>query len=307
MRTETNLAQGGYIADPSSVDRESGRQIDWTQVTEAYRASKVEIEVATNASADDEEIEVIATPVDLPVGTSLYFGGSKKFARLTAFAAAGSTTLTVEALPTALVDGDKAVVGGAGEKLVKAGTVMAEVVSTGKIIPRAIIPSERATVAQAFSGTGNGVLTLADPASAQDVKAGAYKVVFTEPATDLGRFQVFDPDGNLDGTGIVGTAYTGSVKFTIADGSTDFVVGDTFTLTVTLTYKTVGLLETNANEESKTDSKSGYGLIVGGVFYENLLPDATGSPSVLPAAYKSELQAAGIGTGYAFRQFGDNT
>jgi hypothetical protein len=41
------------------------------------------------------------------------------------------------------------------------------------------------------------------------------------------------------------------------------------------------------------------------VLFENLLPDASGSPAVLPAAYKSELQAAGIGTGFAFEQYAD--
>jgi hypothetical protein len=69
----------------------------------------------------------------------------------------------------------------------------------------------------------------------------------------------------------------------------------------------VGIIETDADEDSKSDSKSGYGLIVGGVVYENLLPDATGSPKVLPTDYKTEMQTAGVGTGFAFRQYADDT
>jgi len=85
----------------------------------------------------------------------------------------------------------------------------------------------------ALVGTGNGVLTLANPAYAAGVKAGVYKVVFVEPATDLGAFIVEDPDGIIVGRGNVGTAFTGIVKFTIADGSTDFLASSYFPVTVT--------------------------------------------------------------------------
>jgi hypothetical protein len=67
------------------------------------------------------------------------------------------------------------------------------------------------------------------------------------------------------------------------------------------------LLEAGAVEDEPTAALSGYGIIVGGIFYENLLPDAAGGPpKVLPTAYKTELQAAGVGTGFAFEQYGDN-
>lgn len=35
------------------------------------------------------------------------------------------------------------------------------------------------------------------------------------------------------------------------------------------------------------------GVYIGGVFYEDLMPDATGSPRALVAAYKTELEATG--------------
>jgi hypothetical protein len=89
------------------------------------------------------------------------------------------------------------------------------------------------TVVQA--GTGNGVLTKANPAFGNDAIAGNYKVIFTEARTNSGEFEVFRPDGTLDGRGVVGTAYTGQVKFTIADGATDFIAGDNLILPVTVT------------------------------------------------------------------------
>lgn len=65
------------------------------------------------------------------------------------------------------------------------------------------------------------------------------------------------------------------------------------------------ILETNAIEDDPTAALSGYGMIIGGSLYENLLPDSTGSPKVLPAAYKTELQTAGVSTGFQFEQYAD--
>lgn len=67
------------------------------------------------------------------------------------------------------------------------------------------------------------------------------------------------------------------------------------------------ILATNANQNSRTDSRSGYGVILGGVLYDNLLPDATGIPAALPAAVKTELQVAGVGTGFSFLRYTDST
>jgi hypothetical protein len=66
-----------------------------------------------------------------------------------------------------------------------------------------------------------------------------------------------------------------------------------------------GILETNAVENDRSAALSGHGVIIGGAIYENLLPDATGTPAVLPTAYKTELQTAGVGTGFAFEQYAD--
>lgn len=73
-----------------------------------------------------------------------------------------------------------------------------------------------------FTGTGNGTITLASPAYAANVQAGNYVVRAIEKTADSGEFEVVRPDGTVDGFAVAGAAYNGQIKFTIADGSTDF-------------------------------------------------------------------------------------
>lgn len=64
----------------------------------------------------------------IPSGTVLDFGGAK-FARLTADAALGATSLTVTALVTALADNDVAVYSVAGLKVIPSGTFVGRTIS----------------------------------------------------------------------------------------------------------------------------------------------------------------------------------
>jgi hypothetical protein len=64
------------------------------------------------------------------------------------------------------------------------------------------------------------------------------------------------------------------------------------------------ILASNAVEGERSDSYSGYGIYVGGVVYEALLPDSTGSPKTLAAALKTELSSAGCT--FKFRTYEDN-
>lgn len=74
---------------------------------------------------------------------------------------------------------------------------------------------------------------------------------------------------------------------------------------IVTTNPAVGILETNATDDVLApDALSGYGIIVGGVIYENLLPEATGTPKVLASAVKTELAAAS--TGFVFQQYADS-
>lgn len=91
-----------------------------------------------------------------------------------------------------------------------------------------------AGVSETHAGnTGNGVFT---PDASTPVLAGAKPGVYTvrliTAAANGGVFRVEDPDGFVLGDVAVGATFADDIKFVIAAGSTDFVVGDTFLVTV---------------------------------------------------------------------------
>jgi hypothetical protein len=83
------------------------------------------------------------------------------------------------------------------------------------------------------TNTGNGVITLdaAAPVAA-GAKNGVYRAVNELVATNSGEFVVFDPDGIEIGRVAVGATFNNQIKFVIADGATDFAIGDAFSITV---------------------------------------------------------------------------
>lgn len=89
------------------------------------------------------------------------------------------------------------------------------------------------TAAAVSGNTGNGVLSL-DPVTPRldGAQAGVYTAVCTAEAANGGTFAVTDPEGNALGTVAVGATFSSQVKFTIADGSDDFDVGDAFEIAV---------------------------------------------------------------------------
>lgn len=91
--------------------------------------------------------------------------------------------------------------------------------------------SGSATAAANAGNVGNGTIgTITVGATAQ---RGIYQLVITEPGTDVGEFEVRYPDGTLAGQGTVAAAFSGGgLGFTLADGATDFAVGDSFNITV---------------------------------------------------------------------------
>lgn len=99
--------------------------------------------------------------------------------------------------------------------------------------------------------TGNG--TISSVSVGTGAKAGDYKVTCIEPATGAGTFSVEDPDGVTIGSAQVGTAFTGEVNFTLTAGSTDFVAGDSFTVTVAAgsgKYKEYNPANTDGSEKA---------------------------------------------------------
>lgn len=88
------------------------------------------------------------------------------------------------------------------------------------------------SAAKSGGNTGNGTLGSLTTAGVA-VQTGIYRARCYVAAVNGGSFVVEDPDGNTLGIAVVGSPFTSSeIGFTIADGATDFVVGDGFDITV---------------------------------------------------------------------------
>lgn len=87
------------------------------------REDAVVVTTTAEAAATDTSIAVEALSGPIPSGTVLVFGAGE-FAKLTAAAAAGAETLTVEALPATIEDGDTATYSGVGDYAVRSGTLV---------------------------------------------------------------------------------------------------------------------------------------------------------------------------------------
>lgn len=112
------------------------------------------------------------------------------------------------------------ILSGAGNLAV--GTVL------GKITKGAVT-----SAAKSGGNTGNGTLTVdaTNPKVAGAV-VGVYTVRCIAAATNAGTLRVTAPNGTVLGDVAVGATFENQIKFATADGSTDFVVGDGFDITV---------------------------------------------------------------------------
>lgn len=107
-------------------------------------------------------------------------------------------------------------------------------------------------VSTGFAGTGNGTITMdATTPILANAQAGAYTAKCITAATDGGTFRVFDPKGNALGDVAVGGTFANQIKFVIADGSTDFTVGATFTITIAAGSKKAKAVDSAAVDGSQ--------------------------------------------------------
>lgn len=169
----------------------------------------------------------------------------------------------------------------------------------------------------AVTGTGNGTVTAASVVAGDErPKVGNYVLRCTAAAANSGTFRLEDPDGEIVEAGLVLTAGAGGANpfevggllFTINDGSTDFVVGDTFTLPVlTNSGKLVPFNPAGAGGAqfpmavlTYTATKAAGGdlpvrvLVWGEVNRDRLLIDADGHGNNITTAILDQLRAAGI-------------
>ena len=110
----------------------------------------------------------------------------------------------------------------------------AATLKVGAVLGKTLVSGS--ATATAGTNTGNGIMgTITVGGTA---KVGTYTLKVTKAATNAGDFRVSDPSGYVVGLGTVAVAFSaGGLSFTLADGSTDFAVGDTFSIEVTGTEK----------------------------------------------------------------------
>lgn len=157
----------------------------------------------------------------------------------------------------------------ASNPALKAGTLL------GKITA-----SSATSAAKAGGNTGNG--TMGAITVSAGALAGVYKLRITKAATNAGDFEVIDPQGDVVGIGSVAAAYSmGGLAFTLADGATDFAVGDGFDITVTGSGKYV------AYSNSATDGSD----VVAAILKDNV-PDSTADQKVVIVTRMAEVQGS---------------
>ena len=98
----------------------------------------------------------------------------------------------------------------------------------GQILGKQAIVALTAASSAAGTNVGNGSLTLASSAVNSAANGGNYRVIFT----DATHFMVENPDESILGEGVVGTAWTKGILFTVAAGGTAFAAGDSFVVNV---------------------------------------------------------------------------
>lgn len=95
------------------------------------------------------------------------------------------------------------------------------------------VPGARTATAEAAdTNVGNGVMGAITVAGA--LPHGDYTLTIVSEAANAGSFRITAPDGSVFGPqGNVAAAFSfGGLSFTLADGSEDFDVGDSFVITV---------------------------------------------------------------------------
>jgi len=287
-RTTTNLGRPGFVVDESMVVRDTGRQIAWEYLDERYEYGKFEVEVTADADIGDTTLAVAALTKALDADTVLDFGLRAAFnVTLGGNEAIGQTDLTVVALPGPVRAGT-ILKSGAGEFIqvtadAAAGAVLLVVEALEVALENAdvlVVPAERMYARlSADSPIGDTSLTV----DALDTWINDGSIAYASDGSGGPGKQV------PPGTWMCELTNGQIVPRAVRPGSE--------------TAKF--LLATFADEFSETDAVSGYGVIKSGAIYENLLPEASGSPKVSPAGYVTEALAHG--GFWMMEQYADNT
>lgn len=264
--------------------------------------------------------------------TSDYFAGGKVIVKLNGAIAIGADELTVDPLTRPLKAGDKLQGPDVKTVLVKAngGALITATEITVDELPGPIPAgallnfgqaAENVRVTTAAAEGATTILTDPLPNAIEDNDEATYQggEVNLEVLEDVAEGETTVPVGNVlfaiaDDTELIAqrSGFESSDKF-IPEGTVMALDGTSKKMFPRRdadpdvnTEVAFGLIASDASNSSlhKSDSRSGYGLVIGGTtLWENLLPDAD-SNGDLSGTYKTELAANTLG--FTYRDYTDN-
>lgn len=120
--SDESLMPTPYRLDPAQFTDQAGIVVTVDVAGAAQSATSIPV-VAITLPNQAAQAAIAAGSVMIPAGRNLWFGGTK-FAHVTADVLLGATTISVAALPTALVSGDVATFSRFGAAAVRSGTVV---------------------------------------------------------------------------------------------------------------------------------------------------------------------------------------
>ena len=107
-----------------------------------------------------------------------------------------------------------------------------ESLKAGHVLGRRLVSPTVAAAVALGTNTGDGTVSGEAVGTDLGVQRGTYTLVCIDPAANAGVFAVFDPNGVYIGDATVAVAFDKELQFTIADGTTDVIAGDAFSIQV---------------------------------------------------------------------------
>jgi len=264
-----------------------GIQINWDRVTDDYRAGVRQVQLNGAAAAGATSLTVDALPGPIENGTVLNFGSHAPVTVTVgaAGALANATSIPVNALSGPIPNGTVLDFTGVGEY---ARLTAAAATGATSLTVEALDAALEAGDTALFPGGAQDALVTADaPAGATTVTVDELQFPIADNATA--------PFGFGSGPKQI---KAGTVMAEEAGASRLYVPRS-----VAAGAEFAGcLIVSNAEEGEVASGYSGFGELLGAVVWENLLPDAVAG--VIPAAYKTEMNDAGCT--FVYRQYSDS-
>lgn len=278
--TSYNLTRVRPVVDESSLERSSGAQINWAAIT---------------ADADGAKRVKAGAVVSRTAAGKLQ---PRSYTQSITSIAALNGTATAVKVGHGYSVGERVTIAGATPAWLNGSFVVATVPDADTFTFAVSAPADliQVTLTDAGDLVGRTAHGLPNGAavqfqSIQSTTGIAVDTTYYVISTAADTFQV--------------SATAGGSALTLTTNGTAVLkrVGWAASGTLTAARSASEILETDATDANNAEAYSGYSTLVGGVLWENLLPDATGTPKVVPAQYKSELVSAGCT--FKFRTYAD--